>query len=136
MTNRSEFGPLRFCTLLCISCVATSVFITNACHTKAGHTPANPRFYYHFTGKGLHRHAAAAELLGQLLERACQGLQRLRQFDEDPDIADDTFLLASRVLSYTPKLLLNNARLLAALLDSAQAGILVQHRYVNTPPSF
>ena len=75
-----------------------------------------------------HPSLAAAELLGQLLERACQGLQRLRQFEEDPDIADDTFLLASRVLSYSPKLLLSNPRLLAALLDSAQAGLLVQHR--------
>lgn len=71
---------------------------------------------------------SAAELLGQMLNIACQGLQRLRQFDKDPDIADDTFLLAGRVLSYSPKLLLNNPGLVSSLLDSAQAGILVQHR--------
>ena len=70
----------------------------------------------------------AAELLGQLLELACQGLQKLQQFNEDPDVADDTFLLAARVLSYSPKLLLSNARLVGALLDAAAAGILVQHR--------
>ena len=70
----------------------------------------------------------AAELLGQLLDSACSRLMRLRQFNEEPELADDTFLLAGRVLSYSPKLLLNNPQLISRLLDSAQAGLLVQHR--------
>ena len=60
-------------------------------------------------------------------------MKRLRQFSDEPDIADDTFLLAGRVLSYAPKLLLNTPALVSSLLDSAQAGILVQHRW--TPAS-
>lgn len=70
----------------------------------------------------------AAELLSQLLERACLGLQRLRAFNENPDVADDTFLLATRVLSYSPKLLLANGRLVGALLDTATVGLLVNHK--------
>ena len=65
-----------------------------------------------------------------MLELACQGLRRLRDFDKNPDIADDTFLLATRALSYCAKLLVT-ARLLPVLLDSVQAGLLVQHRYAN-----
>ena len=75
-------------------------------------------------------HTYAAELLGQLLDSACSRLMRLQQFNEQPDLADDTFLLASRVLSHSPKLLLNNPQLISRLLDSAQAGILVQHRFI------
>lgn len=52
----------------------------------------------------------------------------MRQFEDAPELADDTFLLATRVLSYSPKLLLADVRLVEALLDSAMAGILVQHR--------
>jgi transportin-3 len=66
-------------------------------------------------------------MLGRMLAAACSQLRSLRDVGERPDVADDTFLLAGRALSYAPRLLLT-PQLLAALLDSALAGVLVQHR--------
>jgi transportin-3 len=63
----------------------------------------------------------------RMLGTACAMLRGLRDVSERPDLADDTFLLAGRALSYAPRLLLT-PRLLPALLDSALAGLLVQHR--------
>lgn len=62
-----------------------------------------------------------------MLSSACGMLRSLRDVGERPDVADDTFLLAGRALSYAPRLLLT-PQLLAVLLDSALAGLLVQHR--------
>ncbi|KAK9830032.1 hypothetical protein WJX72_009312 [[Myrmecia] bisecta] len=69
--------------------------------------------------------------LGQLFERlmteSCAGLRSLRDFNEHPDIADDTFLLAARALNYCPRIVYT-PQLLPVLLDTSAAGILVQHR--------
>ena len=73
--------------------------------------------------------ATAGRLVKEMLKSSCRGLQRLQDFSNNPDVADDTFLLIGRVLSYSPQILYNDAELLATVLKSAQAGILVQHRY-------
>lgn len=59
---------------------------------------------------------------------ACSVLRTLEDVTKAPDIADDTFLLAGRGLSYAPRLVLVSGPLLPALLDAALAGVLVQHR--------
>ncbi|EFN54933.1 hypothetical protein CHLNCDRAFT_134668 [Chlorella variabilis] len=66
-------------------------------------------------------------MFSRMLGAACSMLHSLHDISERPDVADDTFLLAGRALSYAPRLLLT-PQLLAALLDSALAGLLVQHR--------
>ncbi|KAK9827594.1 hypothetical protein WJX81_001986 [Elliptochloris bilobata] len=68
------------------------------------------------------------ELLARLLGEACSRLRNLREVSDAPDLADDTFLLAGRALHYAPALVLQPLALLPALLDSAAAGLLVQHR--------
>ena len=70
----------------------------------------------------------AAVMVKEMLQRSCQGLQKASDFSNNPDVADDAFLLANRVLSYAPRLLLEDSALMAILLNSAQSGILVQHR--------
>ena len=69
----------------------------------------------------------AGALFGRLISSCCAQLQRLADFNERPDTADDTFLLAGRGLSYCPSLVLVPA-VLPHLLDCAMAGLLVQHR--------
>ena len=69
----------------------------------------------------------AGGMFSRMLGAACSMLHSLHDISERPDVADDTFLLAGRALSYAPRLLLT-PQLLAALLDSALAGLLVQHR--------
>lgn len=71
----------------------------------------------------------AVNLVKEMLQRSCQGLQKLSDFENNPDVADDTFLLASRTLGYAPKLLLADGALVSVVLRSAQAGILLQHRW-------
>ncbi|PSC72289.1 transportin-3 isoform X1 [Micractinium conductrix] len=66
-------------------------------------------------------------MFGRMMGSACAMLRTLRDIGERPDIADDTFLLAGRALSYAPRLLITS-QLLPVLLDSALAGLLVQHR--------
>ena len=46
---------------------------------------------------------------------------------QDPELGDDTFLLVGRMLAYSPRLVMAPAPL-AALLDTAAAGLLVQHK--------
>lgn len=66
-------------------------------------------------------------MFSRMLGAACGMLRSLSDVGERPDVADDTFLLAGRALSYAPRLLMT-PQLLAVLLDSALAGMLVQHR--------
>lgn len=66
-------------------------------------------------------------MFSRMLACACSMLRSLREITERPDVADDTFLLAGRALSYAPRLLVT-PQLLPVLLDSALAGLLVQHR--------
>ena len=66
-------------------------------------------------------------MFSRMLTSACSMLRTLRDISERPDVADDTFLLAGRALSYAPRLLLT-PHLLPVLLDGALAGLLVQHR--------
>ena len=74
--------------------------------------------------------------------QACSKLATLQGFDEEPDIADDVFLLASSLLHQAPALFAE-LPVLPTLLDCATTGILVQHRcalavvmraYVGTAP--
>jgi len=75
----------------------------------------------------------AGELLARLLQEACGRLRSLREVSDAPDLADDTFLLAGRSLHYAPALVLRPPALLPTLLDSAAAGVLVQHRCASVP---
>ncbi|GMH40699.1 hypothetical protein BSKO_08603 [Bryopsis sp. KO-2023] len=67
-------------------------------------------------------------MMTDLFTKACSRLRRLEDFNQNPCIADDTFLLAKRVLQYCPVVLIGVAQMVELLLDTACAGILVQHR--------
>ncbi len=71
-------------------------------------------------------------MLSRMLTEACGGLRSLAAFNADPELADDTFLLVGRMLAYSPRLVLAPGPL-ATLLDTALAGMLVQHRCVSSP---
>ncbi len=66
-------------------------------------------------------------LFERLVGKACEQLRSLGDFRDEPDIADDMFLLAGRGLSYCPTIVLTPVSL-PRLLDAATAGVLVQHR--------
>ncbi|KAI7846036.1 hypothetical protein COHA_000403 [Chlorella ohadii] len=66
-------------------------------------------------------------MFSRMMAGSCAMLRSLRDVSDHPDVADDTFLLAGRALSYAPRLLLT-PQLLSVLLDTALAGLLVQHR--------
>ena len=55
-------------------------------------------------------------------------MQQLADFDNNPDMADDTFLLISRAIRYSPGVVLN-AQMLPLILRASMAGLLVQHRW-------
>ena len=74
----------------------------------------------------------AGVLFGRLVSTSCGHLRSLQDISGEPDICDDTFLLAGRGLSYCPAIVLT-PRVLPTLLDSALAGILVQHRRAAHP---
>ena len=74
----------------------------------------------------------AGMLFGRLVSTSCGHLRSLQDVSGEPDICDDTFLLAGRGLSYCPAIVLT-PRVLPTLLDSALAGILVQHRRAPHP---
>lgn len=57
-------------------------------------------------------------ILTALLTSSCSGLTTLQQLDENPDLVDDTFLLAGRAAAYCPRMLLT-PQLLPPLLDTA-----------------
>uniref|UniRef100_A0A383V7P9 Importin N-terminal domain-containing protein n=1 Tax=Tetradesmus obliquus TaxID=3088 RepID=A0A383V7P9_TETOB len=66
-------------------------------------------------------------ILTALIGSSCAGLTTLQAMDDQPDLVDDTFLLAGRAAAYCPRLLLV-PQLLPQLLDTALLGVLVQHR--------
>ena len=74
-----------------------------------------------------HDMCCAGQMLNGMLGKSCQMLQSLGDFVNNPDVADDSFLLAGRALHYSPRLVLHEP-LLSALLDAATAGVLVQHK--------
>ena len=76
----------------------------------------------------------AGVLFGRLVSTSCGHLRSLVDVSAEPNICDDTFLLAGRGLSYCPAIVLT-LRVLPTLLDSALAGILVQHRRAPHPAS-
>jgi transportin-3 len=78
-------------------------------------------------GSNLAYEQALGGMLSRMLGEACAGLRTLAQFNEDPELADDTFLLVGRMLAYSPRLVLAPGPL-GTLLDTALAGVLVQHR--------
>jgi hypothetical protein len=69
----------------------------------------------------------AGELLQSLVVESCSQLRTTQEIEQNPALADDTFLLASRALNYAPQSVFT-APLLAILLETAEKGILVQHR--------
>ena len=77
-----------------------------------------------------HRHTCcftAGQLFASIVGQALRGLQQLADFDRQPDMADDTFLLISRAVRYSPGVVLN-AHMLPLILQASMAGVLVQHR--------
>ena len=72
----------------------------------------------------------AGTLFGRLITTSCGHLRSLADVSSQPDICDDTFLLAGRGLAYCPLIVLT-PRALPTLLDSAIAGILVQHKWAS-----
>jgi hypothetical protein len=69
----------------------------------------------------------AGELLQSLVVESCSQLRTTQEIEQNPALADDTFLLSSRALNYAPQSVFT-APLLAILLETAEKGILVQHR--------
>jgi transportin-3 len=76
-------------------------------------------------------HAGAAPalspLLAGLLADACAALPTTRDFNAQPDVADDAFLLADRTLKLLPEVIFTPATL-GPLLDAAAVGATVDHR--------
>lgn len=73
------------------------------------------------------RDAQLGPMFARMMAGACSGLRTLAEISARPDVADDTFLLAGRALSYAPRIVMT-PQLLPLLLDAALAGMLVQHR--------
>lgn len=69
----------------------------------------------------------AGQLFSTLVIQALQGLQQLSAYDNNPDMADDTFLLIGRGVRYSPGVVFN-AHMLPIIVDAAMSGVLVQHR--------
>lgn len=71
--------------------------------------------------------APLGQLFSTLVVQALQGLQQLSGYDNNPDMADDTFLLISRGVRYSPGVVYN-PHMLPIIVDAAMIGVLVQHR--------
>lgn len=72
-------------------------------------------------------------LMLELLTKACEKLRVLDDFNENPCMADDTFLLAKRMLQYCPGVMLSMAQMVEVLLDTACAGdweFLLQYEFL------
>jgi hypothetical protein len=68
---------------------------------------------------GMHEHdSSMATILNALLQQACSSLTQLADFDNNPDLADDTFLLAARALFYSPTIIIT-PELMPTLLTTA-----------------
>jgi len=76
--------------------------------------------------------AANSNSVGMLFQAVVQEvlphLSSLGAFSADPDLADDTFLLIGRAISYCPVYVYRDRAFLAALVDSSLHGLLVQQR--------
>jgi transportin-3 len=66
-------------------------------------------------------------LLCRMLISSCSILGSLQAVSENPDLTDDTFLLAGRGLSYAPRLILVQ-ELLPMLIETCRNALLVQHK--------
>ena len=69
----------------------------------------------------------AGQLFSAIVTKALQGLPTLAAFDNNPDMADDTFLLIDRAVRYSPGVVFN-PQMLPLIADAAMTGVLVQHR--------
>eukprot|EP00891_Asterochloris_glomerata_P002287 jgi/Astpho2/2287/e_gw1.00040.5.1_t len=67
------------------------------------------------------------QLITSLVQSALSMLRQLRDFEQNPDLADDVFLLISRACRYCPRIVMTQ-ELLPLIMDAALAGLLVQHR--------
>jgi len=78
-------------------------------------------------------HSDAVGMLFQsLMQEVLPHLSGLAGFSADPDLADDAFLLAGRAVVYCPRYVFKDTAVLAALLDSAMHGLLVQQHEANS----
>ena len=78
-------------------------------------------------------HGWLQTLVSGLVAEAHKKLGEIKSFDSRPDIVDDLFLLAGRVLSYAPKILFpgnlqGGPQTLQSLFSCAIAGMFVHHR--------
>ena len=98
----------RFRQAACFGCVTGGATARCIPHPPPP-TPHPPQF-------GLHTERVSRPLsprppggmFGRMMGSACAMLRTLRDIGERPDIADDTFLLAGRALSYAPRLLITS----------------------------
>ena len=81
-------------------------------------------------GKQQESHQWLQALVSGLVTEAHAKLIEIKDFDSRPDIVDDLFLLAGRVLSYAPAILFAEEGLqtLKRLFDCAVAGMFIHHR--------
>lgn len=63
----------------------------------------------------------------EVILRTATSLQTISDFDDAPDVVDDTFLLVKTCLKYCPKALAN-PRIVSSALDMLITGLHVQHR--------
>lgn len=83
--------------------------------------------YKHMTPDETNDSSVAGQLFSTLVVQALQGLQQLAAYDNNPDMVDDTFLLISRGVRYSPGVVYNT-HMLPIIVDAAMTGVLVQHR--------
>eukprot|EP00210_Caulerpa_lentillifera_P000154 g149.t1 len=62
-----------------------------------------------------------------LLVLVCAKLKIPENFQNDPNLVDDAFLMATRVVHYCPDAIFNDEMMLMQILDTATKGILVHH---------
>lgn len=62
------------------------------------------------------------QLTCEMLNVVCCVLTDPSEFAKQPDLADDAFLMATRVLNYAPESILTNETLLTQLIDTAIKG--------------
>ena len=73
--------------------------------------------------------SCAGAMVQQVVQRACAKLQTCKELDDEPDVVDDLFLLASSVLQHCPGLLVE-APALPHLLACCNSAILIQEKWV------
>jgi transportin-3 len=75
-------------------------------------------------------HVWLQSLVSGLVAEAHKKLAEIKDFDNRPDIVDDLFLLAGRVLSYSPPIFFGEAgaQTLQSLFTCAMGGMFIHHR--------